>query len=69
MTALQDDPASKGKKLAVASVGSNPIVLRLSGFSSSDDSFGDSLFSPKIVLLLGGVLFRVVSLRGRGEYR
>ena len=40
MTVLLDGSASNGRKFGVASVGSNPIVLLLSGFSSSDGGVG-----------------------------
>ena len=67
MTGLLDGSASNGRKLGVASVGSNPIVLLLSGFSSSDGGVGVRL--KQNTPLHDVVLFRSVSLRKRGEYR
>ena len=41
VTGLRDDPASKGRKLTGAfSVGSSPMMLLLSGPSSSEDGVG-----------------------------
>ena len=67
MTVLLDGSASNGRKLGVASVGSNPIVLLLSGFSSSDGGVGVRL--KQNIPLRDVVLFLLVSLRKRGECR
>ena len=67
MTVLLDGSASNGRKFGVASVGSNPIVLLLSGFSSSDGGVGVRL--KRNTPLRDVVLFRLVSLRKRGECR
>ena len=67
MTVLLDGLASNGRKFGVASVGSNPIVLLLSGFSSSDG--GVRVRLKRNTPLRDVVLFRLVSLCKRGECR
>ena len=56
-----------GASTSLASVGSNPIVLLLSRFSSSDGGVGVRL--KRNTPLRDVVLFRLVSLRKRGECR
>ena len=65
MTVLLDGSASKGRKFGITSVGSSPKVLLLSGSSSSDGGVGVRL--KRNTLLRDVVLFRLVSLRKRGE--
>ena len=67
MTVLLDGSASNGRKFGVALVGSNPIVLLLSGFSSSDG--GVRVRLKRNTPLRDVVLFRLVSLHKRGECR
>ena len=67
MTVLLDGSASNGRKFGVTSVGSNPMVLLLSGSSSSDGGVGVQL--KRNIPLRDVVLFRLVSLRKRGECR
>ena len=67
MTGLLDGSASNGRKLGAALVGSNPIVHLLSRFSSSDG--GDRVWLKRNTPLRDVVLFRLVSLHKRGEYR
>ena len=67
MTVLLDSSASNGRKFGVASVGSNPIVLLLSGFSSLDGGVGVRL--KRNTPLRDVVLFQLVSLRKRSKCR
>ena len=67
MSGLLDDSTSNGRKLGGVSVGSNPIILLLSGSSSSDGGVG--VRSKRNTPLRDVVLFWLVSLRKRGEYR
>ena len=57
---LLDDSTSNGRKLGRVSVGSNPIVLLLSGSSSSDGGVG--VWSKRNTPLRDVVLFQLVSL-------
>ena len=66
VTGLLDGSASNGRKFGAASVGSNLIVLLLSGFSSSDGGVGVRL--KRNIPLCDVVLFQLVSLRKRGKF-
>jgi hypothetical protein len=70
VTGLQDDSVLKGRKLPGAlSVGSNPTMLLISGFPSSPTGGGVGVQSNRNIPLREVVLYWLVSLRKRGEFR
>ena len=62
---MTDGSASNGRKFGITSVGSSPKVLLLSGSSSSDG--GVRVRLKRNTPLRDVVLFRLISLRKRGE--